>query len=135
MGQNHPDIEILKIVLQVEGDEPKEIQVLGNPAIHFDIPEGSEYFMTLHFTVANNTLKELKYKQEIKKAGFVVKSREVYVGDEFAPREEPYAVDFAKDTTPTGFMFRGNFNCTSTYTESGEFMFAQDWTLTVSKKK
>lgn len=134
MGEHHPDVEVLKIVLQVDGKEPEEVTVLGNKDIHFEIPEGSEYFMTIHFTVSNNPLKEFKYKQEVKKAGFVVKSRDVYIGDEFLPKEEPYVVEFEKDLTPSGFMFRGNFNCTSTYLANGEFLYAQDWTLTVSKK-
>lgn len=133
MGQ-HPDIEVRSILINIEGRDPVEVIVWGNPNVHFEIPEATEYVMTLNFIVTNNTLKELKYKQEVRKAGFVVKTREVYVGDEFAPREEPYSVDFAKDTTPSGFMFRGNFNCTSTYLQGGDVLFAQDWTLTVTRK-
>lgn len=134
MGVNHPDIEVLKFTLNVVGKEPEDVQVKGNDDIHFNIPEGTEYHMTIHFIVKTRVLKDLQYKQEVKKAGFVVRSREVKIGPEFEPREEPYVVDFEKDTTPSGFMYRGSFNCTSTYRANDEVLFSLDWTLTVSKK-
>lgn len=129
----HPDIEVLKYTLNVAGRDPVDVQVAGNDDIRFEIPEGTEYNMTIHFLVKNNTLKDLEYKQEIKKVGFVVKTREVKIGPEFTPSDEPYVVDFEKDTTPKGFMYRGTFDCTSTYRANGEVLFSQDWTLTVSK--
>lgn len=134
MGFVHPDIEVLKFTLNVSGREPEDVIVKGNDNIHFEIPEGTEYYMTIHFTVKNTTLKDLKYKQDVKKLTFVVKSRDVEIGPLFEPRDEPYVIDFGKDTTPSGFMFRGNFNCTLTYYANGEVLFAQDWTLTVTSK-
>lgn len=134
MSVDNEFIDVLYFTLNVEGKDPEDVQVKGNDNIHFDIPEGTEYFMTIHFVVKKETLKDLKYKQEVKKAGFVVKSREVNIGPEFEPREEPYVVNFEKDTTPLGFMFRGNFDCTLTYFANDSTLFASNWKLTVSKK-
>lgn len=134
MAGENEYMDVIKFTLNVEGKEPEEVQVKGNDDIHFDIPEGTEYFMEIHFVVKKEVLKDLKYKQEIKKAGFVVKSREVKIGPEFEPREEPYLVKFDKDQTPLGFVFRGNFDCTSTYSANDKILFSNNWTLTVSRK-
>lgn len=134
MAASHPDFQVLKFTVKLDGNEERETQVLDNDNIVVEIPEGTEYVMTIHFHVTGNTLKDLKYKQVVKKGGITVRTREVKIGDEFEKREEVYTVTFDPDTTPSGMFFRGNFNCTSTYHANGDELYEVPWLLTVTKK-
>lgn len=134
MAASHPDLQIVKFTVNVEDGETYDVQVEGVDEVQCSIPESSTYTMTIVFRVLNRTLYDLKYRQDIKKGGFTIKTRNNFVGAEFAPQEEPHVVTFAPDTTPGGFMFRGAFPSVSTYYAGDEELFASDWTLSIVKK-
>lgn len=134
MGVEHSNLEILKFTVNLEDGTTYDVQVKGNDDVKVEIPENTEYQMTIHFLVKEAELKDLSYKQSIKKFGIVMKTKTVEVGPEFQPREEPYLVTFAKDVTPGGMMTRGDFACTSTYTANGEVLFEAHWTLLITQK-
>lgn len=134
MGKHHDDLDIVKFIVNFEDGSEKEVPVASVDEVLVLIPEGTTYQMTIVFTVSNRTLKSLKYKQVVRKGGIPLKSKELYLGDEFEPREEPYTKQFEKDTTPSGFLYRGTFPSTSTYFAGEEELFTSDWTLEVTKK-
>lgn len=131
----HPDLEIIKFVIQVEGKEPATVQVAGADKIVFKIPESSKYNSTVYFKVKNRPLKNLKYKQIVKKAGVTIKTREEEIGQEFEPSEEEiYSKTFPDDETPGGFFVRGSYYCTSQYYAGDEELILADWVLEIGKK-
>ena len=134
MSIDHPNLEILSFTVNYEDGTTYEVQVKGVESIEFKIPEDTTYQMTIHFKVKGRTLQDLKYKQEVKAYGMIVRKREVDIGPEFEPSENTYDVTFAKDTTPKGMMLRGDYNCTSTYYANGEELFLSPWKLSVTKK-
>lgn len=134
VASTHPDLDILKFVVNIEGREPDVVEVKGNDKIVFKIPENSKYSMTVYFTVANNSLKGLKYKQVIKKGGIPFKTRELEFGADYDPSEEIYSKTFPEDQTPGGYFIRGTYYATSTYYANGEELMAVDWTLEIVKK-
>ncbi|ODQ78056.1 hypothetical protein BABINDRAFT_163086 [Babjeviella inositovora NRRL Y-12698] len=140
VSEVHPDFEIVGVYVNVEGKEPifHDRTIVPLPALHFQIPEKSKYFLTLKFKVKNRTLKDLKYKQVVKAAGITVKSRECAIGPEFAPIEESddtvYTAEFPEDVTPGGFMIRGKYNASSTYYAGDEALLEGPWTLEITKK-
>ncbi|OBA19138.1 E set domain-containing protein [Metschnikowia bicuspidata var. bicuspidata NRRL YB-4993] len=134
MSVSHPNLEILGFTVNYEDGTKNEIPVKGSKSIEFKIPEDTTYQTTIHFLVKEKTLNKLKYKQEVKAFGMVVRSREVFVGEQFAPRDTPYDVTFDKDCTPKGMILRGEYNCVSTYYADGEVLFQSPWKLNVTKK-
>lgn len=133
----HPDVTIQQFTVNVVGREPEVVVVSPDKPIHFKIPESSKYTMTIRFSVQNNTLKDFKYHQTIKRAGLTVKLREMEVGPEFAPSTEEnpyYEVTFPEDETPGGFLVRAQYPSTSTYYANGEELWTSEWTLEIVKK-
>lgn len=127
------EFEVMKFTVEVEGTEGiQTVQVKDNDNIYMAIPEGSKYTTTIHFQ-ANVPLKDFKYIQIGKKAGITVKKTERILGD-FEPREELYSVTFEPDTTPSGFLFRGQCQMTSTYYLEGKEVHAADWIVDIVKK-
>lgn len=131
---SHPDLTIVKFVCSVEGQEDKEIQVEGVDEVKVKIPENSKYTMTIFFKVNNNELKDLKYVQVMKKHGLTVKQRDMFIGESYSPSEEIYSKTFEQDVTPGGFLVRGVYPATSTYSANGETLFTSDWSLEITKK-
>lgn len=134
MVVQHKDLVINKFIVTYEDGKTEEVQVEGVDLVVVKIPEGTVYQMTIEFFVKNRTLNKLRYKQEFKKGGIVLKTKNLYVGDSFEPTEEPHRVTFEKDTSPSGFLFRGSFPATSTYYADDEELFVSPWTLEISKK-
>lgn len=134
MSVDHPNLEILSFTVSYEDGTSYEVPVKGTKSIDLKIPEDTTYQMTIHFRVKEITLSNLKYTQEVKALGIVVRRRDVEIGAEFAPRDEPYDVTFEKDTTPKGMMLRGNYNCVSTYYANDEVLFEAPWKLAVTRK-
>lgn len=134
MGKHHDDLDIIKFIVNFEDGSLREVPVADVDEVIVSIPEGTTYQMSIVFKVSNRTLKGLKYKQVVKKGGIPLKTRELYIGDEFAPSEEYHTKQFEKDTTPSGFLYRGKFPSTSTYFAGDEELFTSDWTLEVTKK-
>ncbi|RLV94823.1 hypothetical protein JA1_001495 [Spathaspora sp. JA1] len=130
--QRHPDFEIIKFVLKVEGEEPVDIPVKDVEEIHIQIPGGKKYFMEMHFLVKNRRLDDFKYKQVVKKAGITVRTREVEVGS-YDPSEEIYVKEFPEDESPGGFFMRGHYGANSTYFAGEEQLLSNDWTLEIVK--
>lgn len=130
----HPDLQIVRFVtLLVDSNEEIVTEVGEGEAPICKIPENCTYITTIHFIVKNRTLKNLHYRQDVKKAGITVKTRHMELGPEFAPRDEPYAVTVPKDTTPGGFMFRGKFGCNSIYMADKEVLMEIPWQLEITK--
>lgn len=134
MVQQHEDLVIEKFIVNYADGKKEEVQVEGQDEVIVKITEGAKYQMTIVFTVKNRTLKKLRYKQEFKKGGIVLKTKNLYVGDEFEPSDTPHQVTFEQDTAPSGFLFRGSFPATSTYYVEDEELFVLPWTLEISKK-
>uniref|UniRef100_A0A0L0NQQ6 Uncharacterized protein n=1 Tax=Candidozyma auris TaxID=498019 RepID=A0A0L0NQQ6_CANAR len=132
MGKHHNDLDIIKFIVDFEDGSQKEVPVASVDEVVVLIPEGTTYQMTIVFKVENRTLKNLKYKQVVKKGGIPLKNKELYIGDEYAPGE--HSKQFEKDTTPSGFLYRGTFPSTSTYYAGDEELFTSPWTLEVTKK-
>lgn len=134
MGKHHDDLDIIKFIINFDDGSLREVPVAAVDKVVVSIPEGTNYQMTIVFKVSNRTLKNIKYKQVIRKGGIPLKSKEFFMGDEFAPSEEEYTKQFEKETTPAGFLYRGTFPSTSTYFAGDEELFTSDWTLEVTKK-
>lgn len=135
MVDKHPDLEIIKFTVSLgEGKEDIVVPVNSMDEIIMAIPEHTEYQTTVHFFVRNNTIKNLHYKQEIKKGGWTVKTRRFEFGDEFEPREEAYSITFEKDITPGGFLFRALYPCVSTYYSGEEVLYEVPWVLEITAK-
>lgn len=133
MGVDHPDLEIIKFTVKLADGTTLDVQVAGNPEVVVEIPEHTEYEMTIVFRVKTRTLTNLKYKQEFKMMGVVAKTKVREIGPEFEPRDEPYSKTFEKDRTPGGMMMRGKFDCTLTYLANGEELFRVPWVLNITK--
>lgn len=129
----HPDLEVIKFEVRVEGKEPVFVQVAGADSIDFKIPENSKYVTVIHFKVKNRSLKNLRYKQVVKKGGFALKTKEIELGD-YEPSDEIYAKETPEDTTPGGFMFRGSYPAESTYYVGDEELYTAEWSLEITKK-
>ncbi|CAK9436751.1 uncharacterized protein LODBEIA_P12730 [Lodderomyces beijingensis] len=128
----HPDLIPIEFVLHVVGKDPVTIPVRGVDSINIKIPGGAKYFMTIKFQVKNRTLKDIKYKQNVKKGGITIRARELEIGT-FEPSEtEIYTKDFPEDETPGGWLLRGNYYATSTYYAGDELLMAVDWTLEIT---
>lgn len=134
MAKSHDDLEIIKFIITFDDGSLRDVPVAGVDDILVTIPEGTNYQMTIVFKVSNRTLKNIKYKQVIRKGGIPLKSKEFLMGEECAPSEEEYVKQFEKETTPSGFLYRGTFPATSTYYAGDEELFISDWTLEVTKK-
>lgn len=126
------NLTVSKFTVKVEGKEPFTVEI-GGPDLKVQIPESSKYVTTIHFTVTGAPVKAFKYKQVAKTGGIPIKSREVEIGD-YEPREEEYTYDFPEDTTPGGFLLRGNYPVTLTYYVDGEELVVNDWTTEVMAK-
>lgn len=133
MPSPHPHFQVIKFVVSYEDGTSQEVQVMDNNDICFVIPEHTVYQMTIHFYIRDQPMKKLRYKQDVRKFSMTVRSREVEIGDEFVPQEEPYAVSFEKDKTPGGMMLRGDYDCESTYWAGDEVLFKIPWKLSVTK--
>ncbi|KAK6201469.1 immunoglobulin E-set [Scheffersomyces amazonensis] len=132
---SHPDLEVVKFTVEVgDSEETIDVQVEGVEDVIFNIPESSKFVTTIYFRVKNRELKDVKYKQVIKKAGVPIKTRDLELGPVFQPSDEIYSTAFPEDTTPGGFFFRGTYPATSTYYADGEELFTSDWTLTITSK-
>ncbi|ODV77478.1 E set domain-containing protein [Suhomyces tanzawaensis NRRL Y-17324] len=129
----HPDLEVHKFVIEVEGGATSEVPVLGADKIEFKIPESSKYTVTIFFKVKNNKLTDLKYKQVVKKAGIPIKTRENELGT-YEPSDELLSVTFPQDESPGGYFIRGTYPAQSTYYANGEELTVVDWTLEITKK-
>lgn len=129
----HPDLDILRFTVKVEGHEPVTVNAADEDKIEFKIPENSTYTFTVHFLVKNRPLKGLRYTQVIKRHGVTVKNRELEIGD-YEPSTSEYSKEFPADTTPGGFLVRGLYNATSTYFAGDEELKAVEWTLEITKK-
>lgn len=133
MPSTHPDLEIIKFIANIEGEEPREVQVLDEH-LHIKIPEHSKYSMTIYFKVHNRALDNVKYTQIIKKAGIVVKQRDLELGPHFEPSEETYSTTFPEDTTPGGWIMRAKYPAQSIYYAGDEELMTVDWTLEITSK-
>ncbi|CAI5757260.1 unnamed protein product [Candida verbasci] len=129
--ETHPDLEIISIIVEVEGKEPNIILVKGQDSVDVVIPGGVKYTMTLQFKVLNNKFENFTYKQNVKKLGVTVRSREVDMGT-FEPSDEVYSYKFPPDETPGGWMMRGKYQAVSTYFANGKQLIANDWTLEIT---
>jgi hypothetical protein len=127
-----PDFEVIKFEVTVEGGESFDVPVKDADSIHIKVPENSKYVTTIHFKVKKD-LKGFTYKQQVKKAGIVVKTREIELGD-YEANDEVYSKEFPEDTTPGGFLFRGQFPAVSTYCANGEELLVVEWITEVTKK-
>lgn len=132
--ETHPDFQIIKFVLNVEGEEPREVPVKGADTIHIQLPGGIKYYMTLHFQVKNRRYENVKYIQVVKKAGITIRTTEVEIGS-YDPSEEICTKDFPESDTPGAWLARGNYSNTSTYYEGDQVLFVTPWTLELVAKK
>ncbi|EMG49963.1 hypothetical protein G210_5043 [Candida maltosa Xu316] len=129
----HPDLQIIKIVININGKEPFEVPVKDADSIDVKIPGGVKYHMTLHFQVKNKKLEDIRYIQVVKKAGITIRTRELEIGT-YEPSDETYSKDFPEDETPSGWLTRGNYNCASTYYTGQDELFKNDWNLEIVAK-
>ncbi|KAI3404557.1 hypothetical protein KGF56_002656 [Candida oxycetoniae] len=130
--QTHPDFVAIDLTLHVDGKEPQHIPIDGAESIYVQIPGGVKYRMTLRFKVKNRELSNLKYKQNVKKAGVTVRSREVDLGTREPSETEIYEQDFPEDETPGGWLMRGKYAATSYYSAGDEMLIVNDWTLEIT---
>lgn len=130
--EQHPNLEIIKFVVTLGDGTVNEVQVKDNDDIHFFIPADTDFQNTIHFKVKGTKLTKLMYKQQMKKFGVTVKTKENYIGDEFEPLEEEYVVAFPTDHSPLGMLSKGEFACTSTYYAGDEVLMEAPWKLTIT---
>lgn len=128
----HPDYTIVKFTVKINDDEPIDVLVEGQDTVHMVVPENSKYVTSLHFR-ANVDLKDFKYTQYLKKAGIVVKTKNIDVGT-YKASDEIYVKELPEDTTPGGFLFRGHYPATSVYYADGKELNSVDWNLEIVKK-
>lgn len=127
------NLTVTKFTVKVEGEEPFTVDA-GAPDLKVKITESSKYVTTIHFTVTGAPVKGFHYKQVVKKAILSLKLREIDIGD-FEPSDTEYTFDFPEDTTPGGFLLRGNFPIVLTYSVGGKELVTIDWTTEVVAKK
>ncbi|RCK64161.1 Rho GDP-dissociation inhibitor [Candida viswanathii] len=132
--ESHPDFQIIKFVIHIHDGEDVEVPVKGADLIHFQLPGGIKYHMTLHFQVKNRRYENVKYIQVVKKAGITIRTTEYEIGS-YDPSEEVYTKDFPESDTPGGWLTRGNYQNVSTYYEGDEVLIATPWTLELVAKK
>ncbi|EGW32652.1 uncharacterized protein SPAPADRAFT_61717 [Spathaspora passalidarum NRRL Y-27907] len=130
--KRHPDFEIIKFVLKVEGQDPVDVPVKDVDSIHIKIPGGKKYIMEMHFVIMNRKLENFRYIQVVKKAGITVRTREVEIGS-YEPGDEVYVKKFPEDDSPGGFFSRGHYGANSTYYAGDEMLVSNDWTLEIVK--
>lgn len=135
MSEANSNLEIIKFVLEIVGEDPVDIPVAGvADKIQMKIPENTKYNITLHFKVKSEAIKDFKYKQEVRRAGIPFRTREIEIGPLFEPLEEVYTKRFDEDETPGGWALRANYSCTSTYYSGEDQLRAVDWGLEIVKK-
>lgn len=130
-GAEHPNLEIIKFVVTLGDGTVDEVQVKNNDDIHVKIPADTDFQNTIHFKVKGTKLTKLMYKQQMKKFGVTVKTKENYMGDEFEPLEDEYVVAFPTDHSPLGMLSKGEFACISTYYADEVVLFEAPWRLTI----
>lgn len=131
----HPDLQIIKFRLNVEGHRPKEIQVEGVDKLDILIPEYSKYTLTIFFKVKNRTLHNLMYTQIFRKAGIIIRQTDLHLGPMFEPSEQMYSKTFDQEETPGGIIFRGSYPAQSIYFTENEELMIVNWKLRLMKKR
>ncbi|ODQ78103.1 hypothetical protein BABINDRAFT_40153 [Babjeviella inositovora NRRL Y-12698] len=147
-GEPLPDFQVISLIINYDDGLPSVELITGNvdgsdagAQLHFRVPEYAKYFTTFNFIVRNRTLKNIKYKQVVKKAGIPFRTRMVEIGPEFAPNDPKngpaiYSVDLPGEETPGGFLVRGLYSAHSTYYAGPEeeIILESPWTLEIVKK-
>lgn len=127
------DFEITEFLMQIGTDDPHLIDLTSDKPIELAVPENSEYSFSIKFKVKHRSLKDVRYKMVLRKAGIAVHTRELLVGESFEAREEEYSKAFPKATAPGGFFTRGKYAATTTYSSEDEELIRQPWQLEITR--
>ncbi|PIN21308.1 Rho GDP-dissociation inhibitor [Handroanthus impetiginosus] len=107
-----PEVKILNLAIKSPGrnDILLPIPENGKPkGPWFTLKEGSRYSLKFTFSVSNNIVSGLKYKNAVWKTGLKVDSTKEMIGT-FSPQAEPYTHEMPEETTPSGILARGSYS-------------------------
>ncbi|KAI5963841.1 hypothetical protein KGF57_001216 [Candida theae] len=129
---HHPDFIPYQYIVHIKGeDKPLVTDVESAESIHIKIPAGVKFYQIVRFKVKNRKLENLHYKQLTKKAGLTIKKIEVDLGTHEPSETEIYEVQTPEDSTPGGWLTKGQYSSTTTYYEGDKELYTDDWILEI----
>ncbi|KAK6464829.1 immunoglobulin E-set [Scheffersomyces coipomensis] len=135
-------LDIEQFIVNVDGHEESPLvyrrddEQLPN-RVHFLIPEGANYNITIKYKVKKRPLKKTSFHQIVKKRGFTVRDRKVPMHDDADVNiDEDYVHEaiLPHDQVPSGFLVRGQYSGQSFIYEDDEVIWNQDFIFEIIKK-
>lgn len=120
VGEN-PDPEVKILSLTISSPNRPDV-VLPIPFVSdskgyaFILKDGSRYRLKFSFTVSNNIVLGLRYRNTVWKTGVRVENTKVMLGT-FSPQKEPYAYELEEETTPSGIFARGSYSAKTKFVD------------------
>lgn len=134
-------IEAMELHIDGHDDKPlvyhREMEDMPQ-RLHFILPENCVYSVTIKYKVKKQPLRNLTYKQMVKKAGIVVNLRKLHMGDEahvnIDQDDHTHEVTFPPDNVPGGTFFRGKHPAVSTVYADGKEVWKTKWYIEIVKE-
>ncbi|KAK1430925.1 hypothetical protein QVD17_14053 [Tagetes erecta] len=131
-----PDVKILSLTIISAGrpDIVLEIPASGNPkGPWFTLKEGSKYNLKFSIKVSNDIVCGLKYTNQVWKTGLKVDNSKEMLGT-FSPQAEPYTQVMPEETTPSGFLARGNYSAKTKFVDDDNKCYLElNYTFDIQK--
>ncbi|XP_010258602.1 PREDICTED: rho GDP-dissociation inhibitor 1-like [Nelumbo nucifera] len=107
-----PEVKIQSLTIR-SPDRPEvvlPIPFTPNAKGHaFVLKDGSRYSLKFSFTVSNNIVSGLRYRNTVWKSGLRVVNTRIMLGT-YSPQNEPYTLELEEETTPSGMFARGTYS-------------------------
>ncbi|KAK8933211.1 Rho GDP-dissociation inhibitor 1 [Platanthera zijinensis] len=107
-----PEVKILSLTISSPGRPDLVLPIPFVPdskGYAFALKDGSRYRLKFSFTVSNNIVLGLRYRNTVWKTGVRVENTKVMLGT-FSPQKEPYTYELEEETTPSGIFARGSYS-------------------------
>ncbi|XP_078167482.1 rho GDP-dissociation inhibitor 1-like [Carex rostrata] len=138
VGEN-PDPEVKILDLTIETPDRAELILPipfegGSKTPAFVLKDGSKYRLKFNITVANNIVSGLRYTNTVWKKNIRVDYKKVMLGT-FSPQKESYVIELQEETTPSGFLARGNYTAKTKFVDDdGKCYLEMDYTFDIKKE-
>ncbi|KAK8937801.1 Rho GDP-dissociation inhibitor 1 [Platanthera guangdongensis] len=120
VGENpDPEVKILSLTISSPGRPDLVLPIPFVPdskGYAFALKDGSRYRLKFSFTVSNNIVLGLRYRNTVWKTGVRVENTKVMLGT-FSPQKEPYTYELEEETTPSGIFARGSYSAKTKFVD------------------
>eukprot|EP00252_Welwitschia_mirabilis_P026422 TRINITY_DN8682_c0_g1_i1.p1 TRINITY_DN8682_c0_g1~~TRINITY_DN8682_c0_g1_i1.p1 ORF type:complete len:254 (+),score=38.88 TRINITY_DN8682_c0_g1_i1:178-939(+) len=133
-----PEVKIESISIVTAGRPEVVLPVPFSPnpkGYSFALKEGSRYNLKVTFSVHNNIVSGLRYRNTVWKSGVRVDRSRAMLGT-FSPQRDPYTFMMEEETTPSGFLARGSYSAKTKFIDDDKrcylkmnytFEIRKDW--------